>query len=67
MLALTRKADESLTIGTDTDTLGPILVTVLSIAGNCVKLGFTMNKSIPVYRSEIWQRIQNDPRLDKTH
>ena len=34
MLALTRKSDESLTIGSQSDTLGPIIVTVLSITGN---------------------------------
>lgn len=67
MLALTRNADESLTIGAESDALGPILVTVLSISGNSVKLGFTMNKSIPVYRTELWQRIQNDPRPETTH
>jgi carbon storage regulator CsrA len=60
MLALTRKSDESLTIGSQSDTLGPIIVTVLSITGNCVKLGFKMDKSIPVYRTEIWQKIKTE-------
>jgi carbon storage regulator CsrA len=67
MLALTRKSDESLTIGTESDALGPIIVTVLSITGNCVKLGFQMDRSIPVFRSEIWQRIQNDSIVEKAH
>ena len=67
MLALTRKSDESLTIGSESDALGPIIVTVLSIAGNRVKLGFTMNKLIPVYRTEIWLKFQTESSHDKTH
>lgn len=60
MLVLTRRAEETLTIGSENDALGIMTVKVLSIIGNYVKLGLTMNDSIPVYRAEIWQRMRND-------
>jgi carbon storage regulator CsrA len=33
-------------------------VTVLEIAGVRVKLGFEVDKDIPVHRHEIWERMQ---------
>ncbi len=60
MLVLTRKPEEALLIGSDTDPLGVVTVTVLSIEGNRVKLGFQMHDEIPVYRMEVWNRMQND-------
>ena len=51
MLVLTRKTDESITIGND------IEVSVLEIKNNQVKLGIKAPKNIPVYRTEIYEGI----------
>lgn len=51
MLVLTRKLDESITIGTQ------IQVTVLEIRGGQVKLGIKASKEIPVNRTEVYERI----------
>ena len=32
-------------------------ITVLGISGERVKLGFDVDPSIPVHRSEVWERI----------
>jgi len=47
MLILTRRTGETLTIGDD------IFVTVLSVAGNQVRLGTTAPKHVAVDREEI--------------
>lgn len=60
MLVLTRKPEETLLLGSDTDPHGVVSVTVLSIEGNRVKLGFQMQDDVSVYRMEIWNRMQND-------
>ncbi|MBW2610118.1 MAG: carbon storage regulator CsrA [Deltaproteobacteria bacterium] len=51
MLVLTRKAEESITIGNH------ITVSVLEIRGNQVKLGIKAPKDIPINRTEIYERI----------
>jgi carbon storage regulator CsrA len=33
-------------------------VTVLEINGGKVRLGFEVDKDVPVHRSEVWERIQ---------
>ena len=60
MLILTRRIDETLMIGDD------ITVTVLSIAGNQVRLGVTAPKDVPVHREEIYQRIQQQQEAQHT-
>jgi carbon storage regulator CsrA len=58
MLVLTRKSLESVVIG-GTPSLQPVMkVTVLEIRGGKVKLGFEADPSIPVQRSEVWERIR---------
>lgn len=52
MLALSRKANESIIIGND------IEVTILEIKGEQVKLGITAPKSVPVYREEVYAQIK---------
>ncbi len=52
MLALTRKANESIMIGND------IEVTVLEVRGEQIKLGINAPKHIPVYRKEVYIQIQ---------
>lgn len=53
MLALSRKANESIVIGND------IEVTILEIKGDQVKIGITAPKSIPVYREEVYAQIKD--------
>lgn len=51
MLVLTRKVDESITVGNH------ITVTVLEIKGNQVRLGIKAPKNTPVHRTEIFNKI----------
>ena len=52
MLALSRKANESIIIGND------IEITVLEVKGEQVKIGIKAPKSIPVYREEVYKQIK---------
>jgi carbon storage regulator len=54
MLILTRRTGETLHIG---DT---VKVTVMGIKGNQVRLGIEAPKEVPVYREEIFVRIQKE-------
>jgi carbon storage regulator len=56
MLILTRNKLQEIVIGENAE----IRVTVLSIDGNQVKLGFTAEKNIPINRVEIFQKIQQE-------
>lgn len=56
MLMLNRKLGESIVIGSGVDA---VIVTVTQISGNQVKIGVKAPKKIPVYRNEIYYRIQN--------
>lgn len=53
MLVLTRRKQESFYIGE----CGDIKVTVLEIKGNQIKIGIDAPKTIPVNRSEIFEKI----------
>lgn len=58
MLVLSRKSLESVVVG-GVPTLQPVIkVTVLEIRGGRVKLGFEADPSIPVQRSEVWEKIR---------
>jgi carbon storage regulator CsrA len=58
MLVLSRKNRESVVVG-GADGLHRLLkVTVLGIQGAKVKLGFEVDPSVPVHRSEVWERIR---------
>ncbi len=52
MLALSRKANESIVIGND------IEITVLEVKGDQVKIGISAPKSVPIYRKEIYLQIK---------
>lgn len=52
MLVLTRKPKESIIIGED------ITVTVLSVNGDQVKIGFNAPRNIEINREEIYERKQ---------
>lgn len=56
MLALARKVNESIMLGSD------IEVTLLEIKGDQVKLGISAPKSVPIYRKEIFLQIQEENR-----
>ncbi|MBN2324699.1 MAG: carbon storage regulator CsrA [Spirochaetes bacterium] len=54
MLVLTRKVDESIMIGDETE------ITVVEIKGDSVKLGISAPKRITVHRKEIYLAIQHE-------
>jgi carbon storage regulator len=56
MLVLTRHTNESIKIGVDAE----ITVVVLGIRGNQVKIGIDARRDIPVHRTEIYERIQQE-------
>lgn len=52
MLALSRKQNESIMLGSD------IEITILEMKGEQVKIGINAPKSVPIYRKEIYLQIQ---------
>ena len=52
MLVLTRKSNQSIMIGDD------IEVSVLSIAGEKVRIGIQAPRDVPVFRKEVFLEIQ---------
>ena len=54
MLALARKINQSIMIGSD------IEITLLEIKGDQVKIGINAPKSVPIYRKEIYMQIQDE-------
>jgi carbon storage regulator len=52
MLILTRRANQSIQVGSD------ITVKILSIQGTQVRLGIKAPKDIPVHRDEVARRIR---------
>ena len=56
MLVLSRKHGESIVID------GAIKVEVIEVTGKVVRLGIEAPKEIPVHRSELYERIQENER-----
>lgn len=56
MLVLSRKSGESILINPGTKSEARI--EIVEIRGDKVRLGITVDKSIPVHREEVWAQIQ---------
>ena len=54
MLALARKINQSIMIGSD------IEITLLEIKGDQVQIGINAPKAVPIYRKEIYMQIQDE-------
>lgn len=54
MLALSRKLNQSIVIGNN------IEITLLEIKGDQIKVGINAPKSVPIYRKEIYEQIQEE-------
>jgi carbon storage regulator len=60
MLVLTRKGQQSIMIGDD------IEISVLAILGDKVRIGVAAPRSVPVFRKEIYLKIQGDDCVEIT-
>ncbi len=60
MLVLSRKNHEAVVIGDSNDLESMLKVTVLEVKGRRVKLGFEVDKHVPINRWEVWRRICGD-------
>ncbi len=58
MLVLSRKSQESVIVGGSDGFEQMLKVTVLEIGSGKVRLGFEVDKNVPVHRSEVWERIR---------
>lgn len=54
MLILTRRAGETVMIGSD------VTITVLGVKGNQVRIGINAPRDVAVHREEIFERIKNE-------
>jgi carbon storage regulator len=58
MLVLSRKSQEAVVVGGTGGFERLFKVTVLEIRGGKVRLGFEVDKEVPVHRWEVWERIR---------
>lgn len=59
MLVLSRKTQEAVVVGGCTGFESMLTVTVLEIEGGKVRLGFDVDRAVPVHRWEVWERIRS--------
>ena len=59
MLILTRRAGETVMIGSD------VTITVLGVKGNQVRIGINAPKDVAVHREEIYERIQSEKAAEQ--
>jgi carbon storage regulator len=64
MLVLSRKNRESVVVGGSDGFDRVLKVTVLKICGDKVRLGFEVDRDVPVHRSEVWERIRPNGGTD---
>jgi carbon storage regulator CsrA len=60
MLILSRKSRESVVIGGADHFEHVLKVTVLEVREGRVKLGFDVDRDIPVHRAEVWERVLSE-------
>ena len=60
MLVLSRKSLQAVVVGGSDGFERMLKVTVLEIGGGMVRLGFEVDKEVPVHRLEVWERIHAD-------
>ena len=58
MLVLSRKSQEAVVVGGSEGFERMLKVTVLEIDRGKVRLGFEVDKAVPVHRWEVWERIR---------
>jgi carbon storage regulator len=66
MLVLTRKNQESVVVGGSGGFEPLLVVTVLQIEHGKVRLGFEVDRSVPIHRREVWERIRDGSGPDTT-
>lgn len=64
MLVLSRKNREAVMVGGADGFQHLLKVTVLEIKGQSVRLGFEVDKSVPVHRWEVWEQLRLVARPD---
>ena len=56
MLVLTRRLNQSITLGDD------IVLTVIEVRGDQVRLGINAPRDMAVHRMEVWLQVQDEKR-----
>jgi carbon storage regulator CsrA len=64
MLVLTRKNNEAVMVGGARGFERMLKITVLEIIGGKVRLGFEVDREVPVHRWEVWERLRAIGRPD---
>ena len=65
MLVLSRKSQEAVVVGGSAGFERLLKVTVLEIGHGAVRLGFEVDKAVPVHRWEVWERIRSGVGLGR--